>query len=65
MIIIADVKMYDVQEVATMFNVHVQTVRKWIHKEQIKARRIGKGYYITESEVKNFSQIETEEQTLI
>ena len=32
MIIIADVKMYDVQEVATMFNVHVQTVRKWIHK---------------------------------
>ena len=62
MIIIADVKMYDVREVATMFNVHVQTVRKWIHKGQIKARRIGKGYYITELEVKNFSQIETEEQ---
>ena len=61
MIIVADVKMYDLSEIADMLHVHVQTVRKWIHKGQIKARRIGKSYYITESEVKNFSQIETEE----
>lgn len=43
--------LYKINEIASMFGVHYQTVRNWIQSGEIKATRIGNQYFITQEEV--------------
>lgn len=43
--------MNKVEEVASIFNVHFRTIYEWIKKGQIKAVKIGKRFYVSDSEI--------------
>lgn len=45
-----------VEEVASIFNVHFRTVYLWIRQKRIKAIRIGKRYYIPNEEVERIKK---------
>ena len=62
MLEVSGTKLYDIQEIAKMLNIHPQTVRRWIHSGKLPARKLGKTYYISEQELNDFTQISTEEK---
>ena len=62
MLEVSGTKLYDIQEIAKMLNIHPQTVRRWIHSGKLPERKLGKTYYISEQELNDFTQINTEEK---
>jgi excisionase family DNA binding protein len=57
-ITIKDIKLYTIQETAKMLKVTPQTIRKYIGQNKIKAKKIGRPFYITEDNLKEFLTLE-------
>lgn len=53
--IIEGVKFYTIPEVAEALDVTPQTVRTYVKEGKIKAQRIGKPYFITERNLREFT----------
>ena len=51
---VATEEIFTVQQVANKLNMHVQTIREYIKRGDIKARKIGRKYIITQEELNNF-----------
>ena len=47
--------LFTVEQVAERLNVHVKTVRRYIHDGRLKAKRIGKEYRITRADLDQFA----------
>ena len=54
MIHVDDFKAFDANEVATMLDMKYRTVTRYIQAGKIRARKIGKKYFVTEQDVKAF-----------
>ena len=54
MIEVDDFKAFDAHEVAEMLCLKYRTVTRYIQAGQIRARKIGKKYFVTEQDVKGF-----------
>ena len=54
MIEVDDFKAFDAHEVATMLCLKYRTVTRYIQAGKIRARKIGKKYFVTEEDVKAF-----------
>ena len=54
MIEVDDFKAFDANEVAEMLDLKYRTVTRYIQAGKIRARKIGKKYFVTEKEVKAF-----------
>jgi len=52
--IIAGVRCYSVNDLVEMLNLALPTIRKYIQKGYIKARKVGKEYIITEPNLQEF-----------
>ena len=50
--IIDDIKIYSLPEVADILKVSIVTLRDWIKKGKLKAKKIGKAYKVTNEELK-------------
>ena len=53
-ITIKDIKLYTILETAKELKVTPQTIRKYISQDKIKAKKIGRPFYITEDNLKEF-----------
>ena len=49
-------KFYSCEEIADHFQIKVETVWEWIRGKRIAAIRVGKGYRIPESAVREYEQ---------
>ena len=49
-----DIKLYDVQEIAKIFDMTPQSVRKFFKTGRIKARKVGTRWYVTEEAMREF-----------
>jgi len=49
-----DIKLYDVQEIAKIFDMTPQSVRKFFKTGRIKARKVGTRWYVTEEAIREF-----------
>ena len=54
MIQVDDFKAFDANEVAKMLDMKYRTVTRYIQAGKIRARKIGKKYFVTEQDVKAF-----------
>ncbi len=54
MIEVDDFKAFDANEVADMLCLKYRTVTRYIQAGKIRARKIGKKYFVTEKDVKSF-----------
>ena len=54
MIEVNDFKAFDANEVAEMLDLKYRTVTRYIQAGKIRARKIGKKYFVTEKDVKAF-----------
>ena len=54
MIEVDDFKAFDANEVAEMLDLKYRTVTRYIQAGKIRARKIGKKYFVTEQDVKAF-----------
>jgi len=54
MINISGFKAYDANEVAEMLCLKYRTVTRYIQAGRIRARKIGKKYYVTEEDIREF-----------
>jgi len=54
MIKIGDIKAYDVQELAKLFDMTPQSVRKFIREGRIKGRKVGTRWYVTEEAIRDY-----------
>ena len=54
MLKVGNQKAYDVQETAGLLNITVATVRDYIKKGKLSARKVGTRYYIAEETLKSF-----------
>lgn len=54
MIEIGDIKAYDVQEIARIFDMTPQSIRKFIREGRIKGRKVGTRWYVTEEAIREF-----------
>ena len=54
MIEVDDFKAFDAHEVAEMLCLKYRTVTRYIQAGKIRARKIGKKYFVTEQDVKSF-----------
>ncbi len=54
MIQIGDIKAYDVQELAKLFDMTPQSVRKFIREGRIKGRKVGTRWYVTEEAIRDY-----------
>ena len=54
MIQIGDIKAYDVQELAKLFDMTPQSVRKFIREGRIKGRKVGTRWYVTEEAIREY-----------
>ncbi|MBQ5558280.1 MAG: helix-turn-helix domain-containing protein [Lachnospiraceae bacterium] len=54
MIEVSDIKLYDLKEVCKKFNASIQTVRRWIKSGKLNAKKIGRNYYCTDDDLKEF-----------
>lgn len=48
-------QLYTVDEVASLLNLHVKTVRRYVRDGRLKARRIGKEYRIARADLTDFA----------
>jgi len=51
---IGDIKFYDVQEIAKIFDMTPQSIRKFLKEGRIKARKVGTRWYVTEEAVREY-----------
>jgi len=56
--IIEGIKFYTILETAEALHVTPQTIRAWIKQGRIKSQRIGRPILITESNLKEFLQVD-------
>jgi excisionase family DNA binding protein len=56
--VIEGIKFYTIPETAQTLKVTPQTIRAWIKQDKIKSQRIGRPILITESNLKEFLNIE-------
>jgi excisionase family DNA binding protein len=56
--IIEGIKFYTILETAAALHVTPQTIRAWIKQGRIKSQRIGRPILITESNLKEFLQVD-------
>ena len=49
-----DIKLYDVQEIARIFDMTPQSVRKYFKEGRIKARKVGTRWYVTEEAIRDY-----------
>jgi len=54
MIHVDDFKAFDANEVAKMLDMKYRTVTRYIQAGKIRARKIGKKYFVTEQDIKAF-----------
>lgn len=47
-------KLYSVKEVADILDMNTETIKRYIHKEELKAYKIGREWRIEESDLKEF-----------
>ena len=47
--------LYTVEQAAELLDLHVKTIRRYIHDGRLKAKRIGKGYRITRVDLDEFT----------
>lgn len=47
-------KLYTVKDLASMLDMHVRTVREYIKRGDIKAKKVGRKYMVTEEEYQAF-----------
>jgi len=51
---IGDIKFYDVQEIAKIFDMTPQSIRKFLKEGRIKARKVGTRWYVTEEAMREY-----------
>jgi len=51
---IGDIKFYDVQEIAKIFDMTPQTIRRFFREGRIKARKFGTRWYVTEEAIREY-----------
>ena len=56
--VIENIKFYTIPEVADALGVTPQTIRQYIKTGRLKAKRIGRPYFITEKSIKEFLEAE-------
>ena len=49
-----DIKFYDVQEIAKIFDMTPQSIRKFFKEGTIKARKVGTRWYVTEEAMREY-----------
>ena len=49
-----DIKFYDVQEIARIFDMTPQSIRKFFKTGRIKARKFGTRWYVTEEAIRDY-----------
>ena len=54
MIEIGNIKAYDVQEIAKMFDMTPQSIRRFLREGRIKARKFGTRWYVTEEAMREY-----------
>ncbi len=54
MIQIGDIKAYDVQEIAKLFDMTPQSIRRFLREGRIKARKFGTRWYVTEEAMREY-----------
>src|SRR5262245_32030907 len=47
--------LYTVEQAAELLDLHVKTIRRYIHEGRLKAKRIGKEYRITRTDLEEFT----------
>lgn len=53
-IILDDIKLYDLKEVAKILNLNRRTIYRYLKENKIKAKRIGYIWYVDEKDLKKF-----------
>lgn len=51
---IGDIKFYDVQEIAKIFDMTPQSIRRFFKEGRIKARKFGTRWYVTEEAMREY-----------
>jgi len=51
---IGDIKFYDVQEIAKIFDMTPQSIRKFLKEGRIKGRKVGTRWYVTEEAIRDY-----------
>jgi excisionase family DNA binding protein len=54
MIQIGDIKAYDVQEIAKLFDMTPQSIRRFLREGRIKGRKVGTRWYVTEEAIRDY-----------
>ena len=54
MIQIGDIKAYDVHEIAKLFDMTPQSIRRFLREGRIKARKFGTRWYATEEAIREY-----------
>ena len=54
MVQIGDIRAYDVYEIAKMFDMTPQSIRKFLKQGRIKARKFGTKWYVTEEAMREY-----------
>jgi excisionase family DNA binding protein len=49
-----EIPVYDLKELSKLLKLSVRTLRKYIRRKELKAKMIGKAYYVTESNLMAF-----------
>jgi excisionase family DNA binding protein len=49
-----EIPVYDLKDLSKLLRLSVRTLRKYIRRKKLKAKMIGKAYYVTESNLMAF-----------
>jgi excisionase family DNA binding protein len=49
-----DIPVYDLKDLSAKLKIGIRTLREYIKRGELKARKIGKAYYITEANLMAF-----------
>ena len=55
---VADMKLYDVEEVAEMLSVGEPTIRRYLREGKLKGKKLAKRWYVSEENLKDYFQPE-------
>lgn len=63
---LGDIKFYDVQEIAEIFDMTPQSIRKFFNQGKIQARKFGTRWYVTEEAMRayllGYDKVEEEQE---
>ncbi len=54
MIKLGDIRAYDVQEIAKIFDMTPQSIRKFLREGRIRGRKFGTRWYVTEEAMREY-----------